>query len=151
VTEYTASVRREGKWWMVDVPAIDGATQARRLSEAELMARELIAVTLDVPIDQVSVVVTIETIGGLDDLADRIAGIAARREQAASLDKQATRDAAELAKALVELDIPLRDVGTVLGVSHQRAHQLVADLRGSGRGTMSTDDILGMTREHDRD
>jgi hypothetical protein len=125
VSEYTASVRREGKWWMVEVPAISRTTQARRLSEAELMARELIAVTLDVPIDEVSVVVTIEAIGGLDDLADRIAGIASRREQAASLDRQATREAAELAKALADLDIPLRDVGTVLGVSHQRAHQLV--------------------------
>jgi hypothetical protein len=125
VSEYTASVRREGKWWMVDVPAISGTTQARRLSEAELMARELIAVTLDVPVDGVSVVVTIEAIDGLDDLADRIADIASRREQAASLDRQATREAAELAKALADLDIPLRDVGTVLGVSHQRAHQLV--------------------------
>lgn len=125
MSEYTASVRREGKWWMVDVPAISGTTQARRLSEAELMARELIAVTLDVPIDQISVVVTIESIGGLDDLADRIAVIASRREQAASLDRQATREAAELAKALADLDIPLRDIGTVLGVSHQRAHQLV--------------------------
>lgn len=125
MSEYTASVRREGKWWMVDVPAISGTTQARRLSEAELMARELIAVTLDVPVDGVSVVVTIEAIDGLDDLADRIADIASRREQAASLDRQATREAAELAKALADLDIPLRDVGTVLGVSHQRAHQLV--------------------------
>jgi len=127
VTEYTASVRREGKWWMVDVPAIGGTTQARRLSEAQLMARELIAVTLDVPIDDVSVIITIEPIGGIEDIAERIAGIASRREQAASLDKQATREAAELAKALAEQDIPLRDVGTVLGVSHQRAHQLVAD------------------------
>jgi putative SOS response-associated peptidase YedK len=78
-----------------------------------------------VPVDGVSVVVTIEAIDGLDDLADRIAAIASRREQAASLDRQATREAAELAKALADLDIPLRDVGTVLGVSHQRAHQLV--------------------------
>lgn len=88
------------------------------------MARELIAVTLDVPIDEVSVSVTLEPIGGLDNISERIARIASGREQAADLDKRATREAAELARALAELDIPLRDVGTVLGVSHQRAHQL---------------------------
>lgn len=125
MTEYDASVRREGKWWMVRVPAIDGLTQARRLSEAELMARELIAVTLDVPIDEVSVVVTLEPIGELSDIPDRIARIGSGREQALELERQATREAAELAKALAALDVPLRDVGTVLGVSHQRVHQLV--------------------------
>src|SRR5665647_2131575 len=30
---YDITVTREGKWWMVAVPAIDGLTQARRLSE----------------------------------------------------------------------------------------------------------------------
>ncbi len=89
------------------------------------MARELIAVTLDVPIDEVSVVVTLEPIGELSDIPDRIARIGSGREQALELERQATREAAELAKALAALDVPLRDVGTVLGVSHQRVHQLV--------------------------
>ena len=39
--QYTATVTREGKWWMVRVGGINGLTQARRLSEAELMAREI--------------------------------------------------------------------------------------------------------------
>jgi hypothetical protein len=52
---YEVKVTREGKWWMVAIPAIDGLTQARRLSEAELMAKEYIAVTLDVPIESVDV------------------------------------------------------------------------------------------------
>jgi hypothetical protein len=52
---YEVKVTREGKWWMVAIPAIDGLTQARRLSEAELMAKEYIAVTLDVPVESVDV------------------------------------------------------------------------------------------------
>jgi len=52
---YTATVGREGKWWMVHVPELNGLTQARRRSEAELMACEWIAVTLSVPIDDVAV------------------------------------------------------------------------------------------------
>lgn len=122
---YTATVRREGKWWMVHVPEIDGITQARRLSEAEPMARELIAATLDLSLDRVAVDVTLEPMHGLEDLPARMANIASNRRKALELERQATHEAAELAKALVDLDIPLRDVGTVMGVSHQRAHQLV--------------------------
>lgn len=124
--QYTATVTREGKWWMVRVGGINGLTQARRLSEAELMARELIAVTLNVPLADVDVTVDVQAVGPITDLRERLDRIEAERKQATELERQATRDAAELARALVELNVPLRDVGTVLGVSHQRAHQLVS-------------------------
>ncbi|MGW4482020.1 hypothetical protein [Rhodococcus triatomae] len=52
---YTVEVTREGEWWMVSIPELDGLTQARQLSEAELMAREYIAVTLGVPLGDVAV------------------------------------------------------------------------------------------------
>jgi len=52
---YQVTVRRDGKWWMVAIPELDGLTQAKRLADAELMAREYIASTLDVAIDSVSV------------------------------------------------------------------------------------------------
>jgi len=48
---YIANVTRDGKWWMVAIPEINGLTQARRLSEAETMAREYIALSLDLPPD----------------------------------------------------------------------------------------------------
>jgi len=31
---YAVNVTRDGEWWMMAVPAIDGLTQARRLSDA---------------------------------------------------------------------------------------------------------------------
>lgn len=52
---YNAEVTRDGKWWMVAIPEIDGLTQARSLSEAELMARQYIAVTLGLRLDDVAV------------------------------------------------------------------------------------------------
>lgn len=52
---YEVEVTREAKWWMVSIPEIDGLTQARRLSEVEQMAREYIAVTLDVRFSTVRV------------------------------------------------------------------------------------------------
>lgn len=125
--KYTVRVTREGKWWMVHVPEIDGLTQARRLGEAELMARELIAVTKGIALDEVEVDVDLmlDLADGISDVPARVAAIAANREQAAELERHATLEAASLAKALSANNIPVRDVGAILGVSHQRAHQLV--------------------------
>lgn len=125
MSRYTAIVTREGKWWMVRVPEIDRITQARRLGEAELMARELIAVSEGVLLDEVDVELSLASVGGLSDVSERLAAIASNREQAAKLESRATLEAAALAKALSARGIPLRDVGAILGVSHQRAHQLV--------------------------
>lgn len=125
MSHYTAIVTREGKWWMVSVPEIDGLTQARRLGEAELMARELIAASQDIPLAEVEVKVTLASVDGLPNVEERVAAIASHREHAAALERQATRDSTALAKALSEHNIPVRDVGAILGVSHQRAHQLI--------------------------
>jgi hypothetical protein len=45
---------RDGRWWLVRVPGV-GITQARRLSEVEPMARDLIATVLDVAADSFEV------------------------------------------------------------------------------------------------
>ena len=71
MTTYDVSVTREGRWWMVSVPEIDQLTQARRLSEIEQAARELIAVTLDVPMSTVDVSVKVEQVGDIRDVSGR--------------------------------------------------------------------------------
>jgi hypothetical protein len=123
---YTATVSREGRWWMIRVDGIDGLTQARRLVEAELMAREFVAVALDLELSDVAVEVHLDTVGSVEGVSDRVHRIAEERRQAAELEAEASREAAVLAKDLVAADVALRDVGTILGVSHQRAHQLVS-------------------------
>lgn len=125
MSHYTATVSREGKWWMVHVPAIDGLTQARRLSEAERMARELIAVTTDVPIESVTVTVTIDRVGDVTGIPATLRHIDEERRTAAELERHAAAESTRLAKALADNDIPVRDIGAVLGISHQRAHQLI--------------------------
>jgi len=127
MTEYRATISREGKWWMVRVPAIDGLTQARRVSEAALVARELIAVTLDVALADVEVAVTFEPIGTVEDISAEVSRIAADRARAAELERRASRDLASLAKTLRAQGIPGRDIGALLGMSHQRAQQLVSE------------------------
>jgi hypothetical protein len=48
-------VTRDGRWWMIHIPEIDGLTQARWPGEIEDMARSYIAVSTGTPIDQVTV------------------------------------------------------------------------------------------------
>ena len=46
---YTATCRRVGDWWAISVPGIKGVhTQAKRLDQVDVMARDAIAVMLDV-------------------------------------------------------------------------------------------------------
>jgi len=52
---YDVDVTREGKWWMVSIPALDGLTQAYNLSEVEAMARSYIAVSQNADPDQIEV------------------------------------------------------------------------------------------------
>lgn len=52
---YEIELYRDGRWWMVKIPEIDGLTQARWLGEAESMARSYIAVSTKQPIASVSV------------------------------------------------------------------------------------------------
>ncbi len=123
-TRYSATVTREGKWWMVRIPEISGLTQARRLGEAQLMAQQYIAVTLDVPRESVAVDLTVEPVGSID-VSGRLAQIRDARQQAAVLERAAASGAIALAKDLAALGVPRRDIGAILGVSFQRADQLV--------------------------
>ena len=122
--DYTARVTRDGRWWMVSVDGLDGRTQARRLSEAEQMAREFVAVSLDVPVADVRVHLRVETVAGVDVRA-AVDSINSKREEARRLEREASAAAIAIAQELAKQDVPVRDIGTALGVSYQRASQLV--------------------------
>ena len=121
---YAVSVTREGRWWMVRVPEIDQVTQARRLSEVTKAARELIAVTLDVPMSKVGV--RVERVGEVEDVTGRAEAIRKEHARADELARRARDESRELARQLAGAHIPMRDIGELLGVSHQRVHQLIS-------------------------
>lgn len=126
---YEVTVRREGRWWLVEVPALDGLTQARRLDEVEQMAREYIAVSTDVPLSKVDVEVSGIEAGGQDLLEAKtlVNGLRRRAHDLEALVAELTR---EVASVLTAVDVPVRDVSSVLGVSHQRVSQLVQAAAG---------------------
>jgi hypothetical protein len=117
----TATVTREGRWWMIHVPELDKTTQARTLAEATFMARDLVAAILDVDIDTVEVTLRVE-LPGLDAALHRLATAEQASRAAREEESQARHDVAEL---LTSLGVSMRDSGIILGLSHQRVAQLL--------------------------
>lgn len=123
--EYKIEVERDDRWWMIHVPEIDQLTQARRVSEIELMARELIAVSTDQPIGEIAVHVANICVDGADVL-EPAARVTRLRHQAADAEQQALTAATTLAARLTKAEIPVRDIAALIHVSPQRVSQLTA-------------------------
>lgn len=127
VKTYEIKVYRDGKWWMVEIPEIDGLTQARRLSEVEDMARSYIAVDQDVAPSEIQLRNPQIIVSG-EDLGATMRDIFEFRKAARLAEEKAAALMVETARRLASHQVPLRDIGEVLGVSHQRVHQLVQEI-----------------------
>lgn len=121
VSTYHAQVTRGDKFWLIRVPEIDRSTQARHLREVETMARDLVAVMEDVEPDSFELKVDVAIPAGVESHLNASRKL---RMEADDLSRRAAEEARIAARELAR-DMPLRDVASVLGVSHQRAHQLV--------------------------
>lgn len=121
---YTVRVAREGKWWMIRVPDIDAITQARRLNEVEDMANSLIAVTTDTDPDTFELRVELEAVEDIR-VTERLDALHAERDELAKLQAKVQGDTRRLACDLAGKGLTVRDIGAVLGVSFQRAQQLI--------------------------
>ena len=120
---YTVRAERSGDWWALEVPELPGVfSQARRLDQAQTMARDAIAAMLDVATDSFDVeVVTVlddETRAALDDLAQAREELSRAQRRTAGATQQAV-------KVLTHRDrLTVRDAGRVLGLSYQRVAQV---------------------------
>lgn len=123
-TDHEVEVTRDGRWWMVKVPALDVITQARRYADVETVARELIAVVTDAPLSHVTVHISLRHVAGIPDLGHTVAELNAEAAAAERHRKDLQTRKVALARTLVNANVPVRDVGTLLGVSYQRAQQL---------------------------
>ncbi|WP_237155319.1 HicB family toxin-antitoxin system [Mycobacteroides abscessus] len=122
MTTYHAVASRDTKYWLVHVPEIDKYTQARALAEVEPMARDLIALWLEIPEDSFDVVTQIKLPPLVQSLLDKAAE---HRETAQEFNSLAASEYRQAASELKNRGLTVRDVGMALGVSHQRAQQLV--------------------------
>lgn len=146
---YDVTVTREGRWWMVEIPELDGLTQARRLDEVETMAREYIAVTLDVALSKVAVDVSGIEVDGQDWLSPKTL-VGTLRKQAQEVEDLAAAITREIAATLTQAKVPLRDVSSVLGLSHQRVSQIVHGPITKARATESGRVVLAEAQRANR-
>jgi len=134
---YEIRVYRDGKWWMVEIPEIDGLTQARRLSEVEDMARSFIAVDQDVAPSEIQLRSPQVIVSG-EDLGSTMRDILEFRKTARVAEEKAAALMVATARRLAKQQVPLRDIGEVLGVSHQRVHQLVQEINAKAAQAAKT-------------
>jgi len=126
VKTYTVVAERdEAGWWAVRVLELPGVlTQARRLDQVEKFAREAIDLAVSVghaPKGKYTVQIDPRVPGFGDDLA----AVRAVRVDAERLQNEAAERTRVIARRLAQRGLTVRDIGAALGVSHQRAAQLV--------------------------
>ncbi|MFT8637149.1 MAG: hypothetical protein ABF811_04215 [Pseudoclavibacter sp.] len=110
------------RWWIVTVPELGRGTQARTTDEIEPMAADLITAMTDEPHPCVEVEIRLP-----DDIRAALDEVARARTIEAEQRRLAADQLRLAARKLRAHRLPLRDIGSVLGVSHQRASQLVSD------------------------
>lgn len=124
MTRYRVEVTRDGRWWMISVPEIDQITQARRISEIDEMARSLISLMADEPLNEVELDIVGITVPGVGDIQRSAQELVHMREEAAIAAQKAQQRSASFVRQLTEAGIPVRDAGELLGLSPQRISQL---------------------------
>jgi hypothetical protein len=124
VKTYRVDVERDGRYWNISVPAVGRSTQARHLREIEPMAQDLVAIMEELPADAFRLDVRITLPDAVREDLDRSTAL---REQAANSQREAAALTRSAARRLHDDGLTLRDIGKLLQVSHQRAHQLVTE------------------------
>lgn len=121
---FTALTERGEGWWVIQLKEDPGLlTQTRRLDQIADMVRDALELFPELTDDPYKDIVNIEFREG-----EAIADIANQAVQANQKAKQAQEEASQLMRqAAAELSkkgLSYRDIGTLLGVSFQRAQKL---------------------------
>lgn len=122
IARYQAIAERDGDFWFINVPEVQRSTQARRASQVEATARDLIAIMTD----QDPSTVTVDIAWRVDPAVEvHLARTRELRATAARANADAAEEARLAARKLADSGLGSTDIGAVLGVSKQRAHQLL--------------------------
>lgn len=115
-------------WWVVTVPAVPGAiTQTKRLEQVPADAAEVIEIQTGKAVDPADIDVRPHLPGVTDAEAEEVRRLRAEAEALAEL---AIEKTTHLVVELGKQGFPLRDIGVLAGISHQRAQQIVKASEG---------------------
>jgi hypothetical protein len=120
MANYQATVRRGQRYWVIDVEGV-GATQARHLRELEPMTTDLVTLMTGDETPAITYNFVLPR-----PVQTRLARAEQLRAKSAEAQSRAAAEVREAARELHKQGISMRDIGRILGVSFQRAHQLVA-------------------------
>ncbi|WP_129664759.1 hypothetical protein [Phytoactinopolyspora endophytica] len=119
---YTSTAIRDGQYWLVRCDQDPGIhSKVRLLTQAVQHQRQAIAYALEAP----EAMITVDVRPVLpEQIRERIARARELRGTSTWANSSAAVELRAAARALAEARFSLRDIGTILGVSYQRAHQL---------------------------
>lgn len=118
-------------WWVVTVPDVAGAvTQSRRLDQVPRDVGEVLSLLTGEASDAYELELRPHLPASVDVDTERARSLRREAELAAALAREATAQAARRLHATTRLTY--RDIGALLGISHQRAQQLAAAHEPSG-------------------
>jgi hypothetical protein len=133
MSTYTITAERSGKWWVLQAVEAPGAiSQVARLDQADQI-KEAIAFVTDEPVDTIELELRPVLPAAAQEARRRAESL---RADAAKANSEAALQSRRAAHILADAGLTMRDIGTVLGVSYQRAQQLVASdvVRSAGPG-----------------
>jgi len=119
---WNASARQVGKFWYIKIVGLGGSTQARSVKEIDVMVRDYISIMTETEPDSFDVNMQLLL---PDDVAATLKRAGELRDIADNARKEAAIESRRAAKALRASGLTVRDIGAALGISFQRAHQLV--------------------------
>ncbi|MYM18903.1 hypothetical protein GSY69_02625 [Brevibacterium sp. 5221] len=129
-----ATIAREGRWWVATVPELDMAAQGRTLRGAQTAAREAAALALDC--DEGAVAIRAEI--ALDGQTRQVlAEVAQLHEEARTAESRAADLVGAVLARLVGEGVSQADAAQVLGISRQRAQQMLKRHRENPSGPPS--------------
>ncbi len=112
-------------WWTADVVEVAGAhTQSKRLDLISTNVVEVVELMAGkkITIDNVVIEIDYDSLG---DAGEETALAKQTREQYLALEEELDAHTRAAVKRLRHRGFALRDIGTLVGVSHQRVHQLL--------------------------
>jgi predicted RNase H-like HicB family nuclease len=116
------TAERSGKWWVLESPEAGAVSQSRTLAGADAEMREAIAFQLGLPADGFTIDLRVLPPPAAKAALENAALLEREAELKASAARASRRQAA---RDLAAADLTVRDIGRVMGISHQRAHQLL--------------------------
>lgn len=123
-TTLTVQAERSEGWWVITSDQVRGlVSQARRLDQVEAQVRDALALLPESGLDPDEVEIKVDPVMSEMEAAHHARALAENARLAQSEASEAMRAAA---RRLANSGLTMRDVGTVLGISFQRAQKLAS-------------------------